>query len=229
MDVMAVKEKIGVLVVDDHGVVREGLCSLISARPDMVVVGDASDGIEAVEKALATHPDVILMDLVMPRMGGIEAIVEIKRHHPEARILVLTSFDEDRRVYDAIKGGALGYLLKDSSSTDLIRAIQQVHRGELSLQPSIALKVVRGLNQPSDLPRTTEPLSAREEEVLRLVAHGLTDVEIAARLSISDRTVNKHVSSILGKLQVANRTQAALYAVRRGLTGPDTEGGLVDQ
>ena len=158
--------------MDDHIVVCEGLCSLIGARPDMHIVGEASNGVEAVKNALALHPDVILMDLVMPVMGGIEAISEIKRHDPEARILVLTSFNEDRRVYEAVKRGALGYLLKDSSSTDLIRAVQQVHRGELSLQPSIALKVIRELKQPSDLPRTTDPLSAREADVLRLVARG---------------------------------------------------------
>ena len=214
---MGAQEAISVLVVDDHVVVREGLCSLIGARPGMYVVGEASDGLEAVEKAVTCHPDVILMDLVMPRMGGIAAIGEIKRHEPDARILVLTSFGEDKRVYDAIKEGALGYLLKDSSSTDLIRAIEQVYRGELSLQPSIALKVIREISQPSDLAPTTDPLTEREEDVLRLLARGETDREIAQRLSISERTVNKHVSNILGKLHLANRTQAALFAVRSGL------------
>jgi NarL family two-component system response regulator LiaR len=208
---------IAVLVVDDHVVVREGLCSLIEARPGMYVVGEASDGIEAVEKAMTCHPDVILMDLVMPRMDGVAAISEIRRYVPDMRILVLTSFGEDKRVYDAIKGGALGYLLKDSSSTDLIRAIEQVYRGELSLQPSLALKVARELNQPSESALAIESLTDREEDVFRLLAQGDTDREIARQLSISERTVNKHVSNILGKLHLANRTQAALFAVRSGL------------
>ena len=210
------QDRIGVIVVDDHVVVREGLCSLINACQDMAVVGEASDGVEAVQKANDLHPDVILMDLVMPRMGGIEAIQTIKRNDPDARILVLTSFDEDRHVYEAVKGGALGYLLKDSSSLDLIQAIRKVYRGELSMQPEIALKVVHELNQPLDRPGTTDPLSVREEEVLCLVAQGITDGEIAQRLVISERTVNKHISNILAKLHLANRTQAALYALREG-------------
>jgi NarL family two-component system response regulator LiaR len=210
-------ETIRVLVVDDHVVVRVGLCALITAVPDMEVVGEAADGAEAVLKACSQQPDVILMDLVMPRKGGIEAIGEIKQENPDARILVLTSFAEDRNVFLAIKAGALGYLLKDSSSKDLIQAIRNVYRGELSLQPNIALKVIHELSQPSDLPPAEEPLTKREVEVLKLVAQGLSNQEIAVKLVISERTVTTHVSNILGKLHLANRTQAALYAIREGL------------
>lgn len=210
-------ETIRVLVVDDHVVVREGLCALITARPDMEVVGEAADGIEAVLKARSQQPDVILMDLAMPRRGGIEATQEIKQENANARILVLTSFAEDKNVFLAIKAGAQGYLLKDSSSRDLIEAIRAVYQGELSLQPSIALKVIRELSRPTDLPPAEQPLTGREVEVLKLVAQGLSNQEIAENLVISERTVTTHVSNILAKLHLANRTQAALYAIREGL------------
>lgn len=210
-------ETIRVLVVDDHVVVREGLCALITARPDMEVVGEAADGIEAVLKARSQQPDVILMDLAMPRRGGIEATQEIKQENANARILVLTSFAEDKNVFLAIKAGAQGYLLKDSSSRDLIEAIRAVYQGELSLQPSIALKVIRELSRPTDLPPAEQPLTGREVEVLKLVAQGLSNQEIAEELVISERTVTTHVSNILAKLHLANRTQAALYAIREGL------------
>ncbi len=210
-------ERIRVLVVDDHAVVREGLCALITARPDMEVVGEAADGAEAVLEARSRQPDVILMDLVMPRKDGIEAIIEITQENPDARILVLTSFAEDEKAFLAIKSGALGYLLKDSSSKDLVRAIGEVHQGELSLHPSIALKVIRELRRPSDLPPAEQPLTAREMDVLKLVAEGRSNQEIAEELVISERTVTTHVSNILGKLHLANRTQAALYAIREGL------------
>ncbi len=210
-------ETIRVLVVDDHVVVREGLCALITARPDMKVVGEAADGIEAVLQARSQQPDVILMDLAMPRRGGIEATQEIKQENANARILVLTSFAEDKNVFLAIKAGAQGYLLKDSSSRDLIEAIRAVYQGELSLQPSIALKVIRELSRPTDLPLAEQPLTGREVEVLKLVAQGLSNQEIAEELVISERTVTTHVSNILAKLHLANRTQAALYAIREGL------------
>ncbi len=215
---MREKKPIRVLVAEDHVVVREGLCALISARPDMEVVGQASDGVEAVLQARALQPDVILMDLLMPRKSGVEAISEIKAENPETRILVLTSFNEDQKVYQAIKAGALGYLVKDTSSQDLVEAIQRVFRGELSLNHTIALKVVRELNRPPGSPRTAHPLTERELEVLKLVAQGLSNTEIAAALNIVERTVTTHVSNILGKLHLANRTQAALYAIREGLS-----------
>jgi NarL family two-component system response regulator LiaR len=210
-------KSIRVLVVEDHIVVREGLCALLNARADMEVVGQASDGVEAVRQARTLRPDVILMDLVMPRRGGVEAIQEIVTEDPGARILVLTSFAEDRMAYEAIKAGALGYLLKDSSSRDLIQAVHEVDRGEMSLHPSIALKVLRELSRPQDQPLTEQPLTGRELDVLRLLAQGLSNQGIAAELCISERTVTTHVSNILGKLHLANRTQAALYAIQEGL------------
>jgi NarL family two-component system response regulator LiaR len=212
-------ENIRLLIADDHTLVRAGLCALISTEPGMEVVGEAADGVEAVLKARSLRPDIILLDLVMPRQGGIEAIAEIKAEDPEARILVLTSFADDDKVFPAIKAGALGYLLKDSSPQQLLQAIRDVHRGESALDPAIARKLIRELNQPPDLPRTEEPLTAREAEVLRLVAQGLSNQEIAERMVVSERTVRTHVSNILSKLHLANRTQAALYAVREGLIG----------
>jgi NarL family two-component system response regulator LiaR len=212
---------IHILIVDDHAVVREGLRTLIGYQPDIEVVGEAADGVEAVAKARSLQPDVILLDLVMPRMGGLEAIAEIKRENPEARILVLTSFATDDLVFPAIKAGALGYLLKDSSPQKLIRAIKEVAQGESSLHPTIARKLIHELSQPSDLPPAEEPLTAREMEVLRLVAHGLSNQEICDQLVLSERTVRNYVSNILTKLHVANRVQAALYALREGLTSLD--------
>ena len=216
-------ETIRILIADDHAIVREGLRALIGTKPDMELVGEAADGVEAVLKARSLRPDVILLDLVMPRKDGIEAIGEIKRENPKARILILTSFAEDEKVFPAIQSGALGYLLKDSSPQELLQAIREVYRGESSLHPAIARKLIGELNRPSDLPATEEPLTEREVEVLILVARGLSNQEIAERLVVSERTVRTHVSNILGKLHLANRTQAALYAVREGLAGLDTK------
>jgi NarL family two-component system response regulator LiaR len=214
---------IRVLIADDHAVVREGLRGLITSEPGMEVVGEAADGVEAVEKAGSLQPDVILLDLMMPRKSGLEAIGEIKGENPEARILVLTSFAEDDKVFPAIKTGALGYLLKDSSPQELLQAIREVSRGESSLHPTIARKLIREISRPSDLPPAEEPLTAREVEVLQLVATGLSNQEIAQNLVVSERTVRNHVSNILTKLHLANRTQAALYALREGLASLNAE------
>jgi NarL family two-component system response regulator LiaR len=214
-------DAIRILVVDDHAVVREGLRALIETEPGMALVGEGADGGEAVQMARSLQPDVILLDLVMPRMGGIEAISEIKGENPDARILVITSFAEDEKVFSAIKAGALGYLLKDASPRELLRAIRDVHRGEPTMHPTIAHKLMRELQRASDLPLTEEPLTEREVEVLKLVARGMPNQEIAETLIISERTVRTHVSNILDKLHLANRTQAALYALREGLASLD--------
>jgi NarL family two-component system response regulator LiaR len=240
---------IRVLVTDDHVVVRKGIRALLATEPDIEVVGEAENGREAVAEADRLQPDVILMDLVMPEMDGIEAIRRITAGRPEARILVLTSFAADEKVFPAIKAGALGYLLKDSGPAELVAAIHQVYRGEPSLHPTIARKLLHELSRPSDRPSTSEPslasppsrsagaspappatgqtarrvepLTGREVQVVRLVARGWSNQEIADQLVISEATVRTHVSNILGKLHLASRTQAALYALREGLASLD--------
>lgn len=209
---------IRILIADDHTLVRAGLSALLSSEPGMEVVGEAADGIEATDKAQALQPDVILLDLVMPRKDGIEAITEIYNANPGVRILVLTSYTDDDKVFPAIKAGALGYLLKDSEPHELLQAIRSVYAGEPSLAPTIARKLMRELKQPPDTHLVEHSLSEREVQVLRLVAQGLSNREIADRLVVSERTVRAHVSNILNKLHLANRTQAALYAIREGLS-----------
>ena len=210
-------ENIRVLIVDDHDIVREGQRALINTEPGMEVIGEAKNGIEAIELADRLQPDVILLDLRMPEKDGIEASEEIKKGNPEARILVLTSFAEDERVYAAIKAGAMGYLLKDASPQKILKSIRDVFQGETSIEPRLAQKLMREIQRTSDSPPTEEPLTVREMEVIRLIAEGLSNQEIAERLVISERTVRTHVTNILGKLHLANRTQAALYALREGL------------
>lgn len=214
-------DSIRVLIADDHAIVREGQRALIETEPGMELIGEAADGVEAVHMARTLQPDVILLDLLMPRKGGVEAIGEIKEENPKARILVLTSFAEDEKVYAAIKAGALGYLLKDASPQEILAAIREVHRGEPSMPPIIAHKLMSELQRTSNLPPTEDPLTERELEILKLVAQGLPNLEIAERLVISERTVRTHVSNILAKLHLANRTQVALYALREGLAHLD--------
>ena len=212
---------IRVLIVDDHAVVREGLRTLINTEPGMVVIGEAQDGRKAVVMTRELTPDVILLDLLMPKMGGLEAIGEIRQENPQAHILVLTSFDNDDVVFPAIKAGAQGYLLKNSSPRRLLHAIREVYNGEPSMSPAIAKMLMMEMQRPSQLPPTEDPLSDREVEVLRLLAKGLSNQEIAEELVIGEGTVRTHVSNILGKLHLANRTQAALYALRKGLASLD--------
>jgi NarL family two-component system response regulator LiaR len=215
---------IRVLIVDDHAIVRKGIRALLSEVGGFEVVGEVADGQASVLLGAATQPDVILMDLLMPGpVDGIEAIRQITDQRPGARILVLTSFAADNKLFPAIKAGALGYLLKDSSPEDLVRAIRQVHRGEPALHPLIARKLLQEITQPVDLPPAPEALTTRELDVLRLVAQGFSNQSIADELIVSEPTVRTHVSRILGKLHLANRTQAALYAVREGLDAEDEE------
>ena len=216
---MTEKEKaIRILIADDHQLVRQGLMALLTVKPGIEVLGQATDGVEAVELAQSLGPDIILLDLLMPNKDGIEATREIKAEDPDARILIITSFAEDENVYQAIKAGALGYLLKDSSPQELMQAIHNVCAGRLSLHPNIALKLIEDLNQPKDTRPTEDPLTEREVEVLKLVAKGHSNQEISEALFVSERTVGAHVSNILSKLHLANRTQAALFALRTGLT-----------
>jgi NarL family two-component system response regulator LiaR len=212
-----------VLVADDHAVVRQGIRALLATEADIEVVGEAENGREAVAETERLQPDVILMDLVMPEIDGIEAIRRITARQPEARILVLTSFAADDKVFPAIKAGALGYLLKDSGPEELVGAIHQVHRGESSLHPAIARKLLQELSHPAERPPTPEPLTEREVEVLKLVARGRSNQEIAEQLVISEATARTHVSNILRKLHLASRTQAALYALREGLASLDDQ------
>jgi NarL family two-component system response regulator LiaR len=212
---------IRVLITDDHSIVRKGIRALLATEPDIEVVGEAGDGAEAATQAQALRPDVILMDLVMPKVDGIEATRRILGQQPGMRILVLTSFAADDKVFPAIKAGALGYLLKDSGPDELVQAIHQVYRGEPSLEPSIARKVLLELSQPPKTPLTAEPLTEREVDVLRLVAQGRSNRDIAEELVITEMTVRTHVSNILGKLHLASRTQAAVYALREGLASLD--------
>ena len=217
--------RVRVMIVDDHAIVRKGIRALLSEAGGFEVVGEADNGQDAVRGAQETHPDVILMDLLMPGMDGIEATRQITGCQPKTRILVLTSFAADNKVFPAIKAGAAGYLLKDSSPEELVRAIRHVHRGEPSLHPTIARKLLQEIARPADLQPAPEALTAREVEVLQLIAQGLSNQGIADRISVSEPTVRAHVSHILSKLHLASRTQAALYAVREGLTDAASEEG----
>jgi NarL family two-component system response regulator LiaR len=223
-NVRSSESRVRVLIVDDHAIVRKGIRALLSEVDGFEVVGEADNGHSAVLRAAECSPDVILMDLLMPVMDGIEATRQITSRQPQARILVLTSFAADNKVFPAIKAGASGYLLKDSSPDELVRAIRQVHRGEPSLHPTIARKLLQEVAHPAELQPAPEALTGREMEVLRLIAQGLSNQEIADRLVVSEPTVRAHVSRILGKLHLASRTQAALYAVREGLTDADEAG-----
>jgi len=206
------EKKIRVLVVDDHTVVRKGLCSLLSAEKyGIEVVGEAADGQDAIDKARTLHPEVILLDLAMPRMGGLEAIPAIRKDDPEARILVLTSYAEDNQVIKAISSGALGYLMKDASPDELVSTIHNVYLNRMSLPPDLARKAILRSQEP-EIMTATSLLTDREVDVLRCVAQGYSNKQIATKLSVSTTTVRTHVSNLLRKLDLENRTQLAIYA-----------------
>lgn len=209
-------EPIRVYITDDHPVVRRGIRDLLATESDIDVIGEAADGQRAVEEIEKLQPDVALMDLVMPVMDGVEATRQVRERSPSTRVLVLTSFASDDQVFPAIKAGALGYMIKDTPPEELVEAIRQVQRGEPSLHPTIARKLLTEVSTPSEAPPTTDPLTERELDVLKLLAQGLSNQEIAGKLVISVTTVYTHVSNILSKLHLASRTQAALYAVRQG-------------
>jgi two-component system, NarL family, response regulator LiaR len=206
-----------VLLVDDHPVVRQGLRALLSTQDGIDVVGEAEDGEAAVTAAERLSPDVVLMDVVMPGMDGVEALRRIGQRRPQTRVVMLTSYADERRAMEAVDAGASGFLLKDASPRDVVAAIRAAHRGEAVLHPSVAAKLLSERRRP---PAAHAELTARELEVLRLIARGLQNKQIAAQLHLSEKTVKTHVSAVLRKLDVADRTQAAMYAVRERLAEP---------
>ena len=208
-------ELIRVMLVDDHAVVRQGLRAFLRLQPDIVVAGEAAGGRDAVEAVAAIAPDVVLMDLVMPDGGGVEAILALRQAAPAARVLVLSSFGDEDRVFAALQAGAAGYLLKDVQPDRLAEAIREVHAGRPALHPEVAARLMRRAGGPQRSP--LERLTPRESEVLGLVVEGLANKEIARRLLIREKTVKTHVSSVLQKLGVPDRTAAAVLAIRRGL------------
>lgn len=210
-------KKIRILVVEDQNVVREGLVAILNFQADMEVVGEAEDGISAVEVARKTRPTVVLLDMVMPRQDGLLTIPKLKLAVPEARILVLSSFAESDRVFRAIKAGAMGYMLKDSTRVQLLQAIREIASGVAQLQPSMAMRIFHEFDRPAEGAAKNPSLTRRELEALRLIARGYSNQEIATSLVVHERTIAKYVSNILNKLHVSNRTQAALYAIREGL------------
>ena len=216
-------EKIKVLIVDDHKVVRQGLRTFLELQEDVLVVGEAGDGQEAVEMVHQLNPNVVLMDLVMPRLDGISATRQVKSLDSDIKVIALTSFTEDDKVFPAIQAGASSYLLKDVSPEDLVEAIRAVYRGEARLHPDIARKLMEQVARRTAPTRESpmENVTERELEVIDLVAQGRSNQEIAKELVISEKTVKTHISNILSKLQLEDRTQLAIYAIKNGLVSPD--------
>jgi two-component system NarL family response regulator len=215
-------ERIKVLIVDDHRVVREGLSAILQSKETIQVLGEAQDGQEAVEKARSLLPDVILMDVSMPKMTGVEATRIIKREFPHIGIIALTMYEEQQYIFDLVRGGATGYLLKDSDSDQIVKAIQSVYRGESLIHPAVASKILAEFSLLAQKKGkksgwVEHDLTEREITVLRLVADGKTNKEIANSLDLSEKTVKNHVRNIFHKLQVYDRTQAAILAIRKGL------------
>lgn len=215
---MANGEPVRVLIVDDHAVVRQGLITFLELQDEIEVVGEASNGREALQKVKELEPDVVLMDLVMPIMDGLTAIKEVKQMRPETEVIALTSFADDEKVFTALRSGATGYLLKDVQPNDLVKAVLAAERGEVQLHPEVAKKLMHEVIAPAKLNDNLEELTEREREVLGLLGKGMSNKEIAREISVSEKTVKAHVSSILNKLNLPGRTHAALYAVKRGIT-----------
>ena len=210
---------IAVLIVDDHAVVRQGLRTFLELQDDIEVVGEAADGEQALEAVARLAPDVVLMDLVMPRLDGVSALERLRDVAPATRVIVLTSFLDEDKVLPAVRAGAAGYLLKDVQPAELVRAIRIVDSGESLLHPAVAARVLRELAGDGARAERHELLTARELEVLALLAGGRANKAIAFELGVAEKTVKTHVGNILGKLGLSDRTQAALYAVREGLAG----------
>jgi two-component system, NarL family, response regulator LiaR len=205
---------IRILIADDHPMVREGLRAVIQLQPDMLVIGEAADGIDTLVKARALKPDVLLLDMVMPRKDGLSVILELVDDTFAPSILMLTAYADDERMMAALRAGALGCLFKDAPPDDIMDGIRAVYQGTSPLPPSLTRKLIRQMNQPVSI--TVSPLTGREKEVLNLVAHGYSNYEIAREFQLSERTVRTHVSNILSKLNLQNRTQATLYALKNG-------------
>ena len=212
---------IRVLLADDHAVVRQGLRTFLELQDEIEIVGEASDGAEAVAAVERLEPDVVLMDLVMPRVDGVEAIRRIHELRPATRVLALSSFVDDDKVFPALRAGAAGYLLKDVQPAELVRGIRAVHEGEALLHPVVAARVVEEVASDVRFNRPDDVLTGREREVIALIARGRANKAIAFELGVSEKTVKTHVSNIFGKLGFTDRTQAALYAVRHGLVRQD--------
>jgi DNA-binding NarL/FixJ family response regulator len=212
-----VPEPITVLIVDDHAVVREGLRAFLQVQDGITVVGEAGDGEEAIRQARACRADVILMDLVMPRLDGVGAMRELRAHAPRSRVIVLTSFLEDDRLLPAIQAGASGYLLKDAEPAEIVRAIRAAHTGKTIIDPSVATRLVQAIADGAGPRSGADLLTRREHEVLELIVRGRSNKRIALELGISEKTVKTHVGHLLAKLGVSDRTQAALLAVQHGL------------
>lgn len=218
-------EYINILLVDDHSIVRQGIRTFLETQPDLIVVGEAESGEAATQLAAELAPDVVLMDLSMPGLGGIEAIRQIKKISPHSQIVVLTSFQEDEYIFPTLRAGALSYVMKDIQARDLTDTIRQAHRGESILHPRVAARVVQELRGARrDTPNVFTELSDREMDVLRLIAHGDSNAIIAQKLSISEQTVKGHVSNILGKLHMTDRTQAAVFAWQQGVVHRESNG-----
>lgn len=217
-------KRMRVLIADDHRMFRQGLRQILETQPDMEVIGEAADGVEVVEKAVRLQPDVVLVDINMPGKDGVAAIREITERLPKARCIVITMYRRDRYLFEAIKAGAYGYLLKDADAADLLRAIRAVQRGEALVDPAIAARLLEEFRHPEQAETPQEGLTQRDVELLRLLAQALGNAEIAEKLFVSEKTVRNRLSVIFQKLHLSNRTEAALYALREGLASlPDED------